>query len=128
MTGWAAVLAATSVIALGAGVLVFKQHVDAEERRLAQLQRELAAAETLTGQLLAELAYHRRPAYVLGFADALGLAPASTKQITALSALPPRPIVTERDGTMPTLVALPSGAFVTLRRRPEPLQLVGLAP
>lgn len=122
MTGWGAIIAAVGVIALSAAVMVFKQHVDAEERRLDQLQRDLAAAEVMTGQLTAELAYHQRPAYLAGFAGSLGLAPATPQQLTSLARLPARP-----DPALAlALVALPSGGHVTIRRRPEPLQMVGL--
>jgi hypothetical protein len=128
MGPWGAIVAITGVLALGASVMVFKQHVDADERRLEELRGALAAAEADTARLTAELAYHQRPAYVMGFADRLGLTPANVHQTTALAALPPRPDLGPDRPDGLALVALRSGALVTIRRRPDPLQIVGLAP
>ncbi len=125
MAAWGAIAAVAGVLALGAGVMVFKQQVDAEERRLVELRRTLATAQAETGRLTAELAYHRRPGYLAGFADQLGLVPASPRQFVTLDALAVRP-----EGTTEGLaiIALPSGGLATVKRRPTATQLVGLAP
>ena len=125
MAAWGGIVAVAGVLALGAGVMVFKQQVDAEERRLVELRRTLVAAQAETGRLTAELAYHRRPAYLASFADSIGLVPAGPRQFVDLDALAPRPNGAAADVA---IIALPSGGLATLQRRPAATQLVGLDP
>ena len=119
------IVVAAGVLVLGAGVLVFTQHVDAEARRLQALRAAVVTAHEETARLRAELAYHQRPAYLLGFADALGLVPARPAQLVDLETLAARPAGGD---AREQVIALPSGALTTLRRRPATPILVGLAP
>jgi hypothetical protein len=112
------VLTLVAVLSLGTGVMVFKQNVDHERQRLARLERELAEARAATARLEAELAYHRRPAYLTRFADALDLVPAKPTQLAELDDVPRRPTPVVEGEPAPLLVALPSGARVGLARRP----------
>lgn len=119
------IMLTAGVLALGAGVLVFTQNVDTEARRLDELRTAVAAAHAETARLRAELAYHQRPAYLAGYADALGLVPARPSQLAGLDDLPVRP---EAGASNERIIALPSGAITTLQRRPAAPVLVGLAP
>jgi predicted RNase H-like nuclease (RuvC/YqgF family) len=112
------VLSLLTVVGLGTGVMVFKQNVDHERQRVARLERELAEAEAATARLRAELAYHRRPAYLTRFAGHLGLVPATPTQLTTVEALAPRPAPVAVGEPAPVVVALPSGGRTTLARRP----------
>jgi len=120
MGGVGLVLTLVAVLSLGTGVMVFKENVDHERRRLAGLERELAAAEAATARLEAELAYHGRPAYLARFADTLGLVPARPTQLVELDAVPRRPAPLAAGEPAPLLVALPSGRRIGLARRPLP--------
>ncbi|TVQ37060.1 MAG: hypothetical protein EA356_04615 [Geminicoccaceae bacterium] len=125
MAVWAPVLGISCVLAIGAGVLVFKQQVDAEERRLAELRRAVAVAQAETGRLQAELAYHQRPTYLAGFAEALGIVPTSPQHLVRVDTLPPRP---DGEAAGVAIIALPSGGLATVRRRPALAQYVVLVP
>jgi hypothetical protein len=120
MGGVGLVLTLVAVLALGTGVMVFKENVDHERQRLAQLERELAAAEAATARLEAELAYHARPAYLTRFAGSLELVPARPGQLVELDAVPRRPAPLAAGEPAPLVVALPSGRRIGLARRPAP--------
>lgn len=119
MGGIGLILTLVGVLALGSGVMVFKQSVEHERKRLAEITAALEDASARTRALRAELAFHRRPAYLAAFADELDLVPATPRHMASLDALPARP---ERDAEpgdpAPVLVALPSGQRTTLMRRP----------
>jgi len=116
--GFALVVALLAVISMGTGVMVFKQTVDDDRQRLLELRHELVEARAATARLQAELAYHRRPAYLARFAPALGLAPAQPHQIVDIEHLPARPMPVAEGEPAPRLVALPSGERVGLAPRP----------
>ena len=118
MGGVGLVLTLVAVLSLGTGVMVFKGNVDHERQRLAALGRDLAEARAATARLEAELAYHRRPAYLTRFADALGLMPARPTQLVQMRDVPRRPVPVAEGEPAPLLVALPSGERVGLARRP----------
>lgn len=119
MGGIGLILTLVGVLALGSGVMVFKQSVEHERERLAEISAALRDASAQTRALRAELAFHRRPTYLAGFADELGLVPATASRIAALDALADRPAHGGEPGDpAPMLVALPSGQRTTLMRRP----------
>jgi hypothetical protein len=118
MGGAGLVLTLVAVLSLGTGVMVFKQNVDHERQRLARLEQELGEARAATARLRAELAFHRRPAYLARFAEPLGLVPARPTQLVDMAGVPSRPAPVAEGEPAPALVALPSGERVGLARRP----------
>ncbi len=118
MGGVGLILTLVAVLSSGTGVMVFKENVDHERQRLARLERELTEARAATARLQAELAYHRRPAYLADFAGALSLVPARPTQLARMSDVPRRPVPVAAGEPAPRLVALPSGERVGLARRP----------
>lgn len=105
------------MLGVGSGVMVFKHHVDEERRVLAQLRTELRDAEVLEARLRAELAYHRRPAYLERFAPPLGLVPADPTHLLRAADLDDWPVADEMAEDA-WIIALPSGQRTLLLRRP----------